>query len=566
MTILNREPVHYLAGEMPLHRYCAHHAQQTPERIALLWYGRTICWRELDQLSTRLAVQLQRLGVARGDRVALFLQNCPQAIVAHLATAKLGGIVVPCGPLSRQHELRDQLADCGAKILVAAADLMPIVDAARPGTSVTTVITTRYSDLQPSQSACRKALAVPPELIAADASAYVSPDVPLKNKPDAAQLDLMQLMAEPVDVAERDAVAAITVDLDDVALMVYTSGTTGRPKGAMLTHRNALYKTAVTVQVGGIQAADVMLAVAPLSHIAGMLMGMNVMLYAGAPTILLYRFDPLAVLQAIDRYRVTRWYSMTPMNLAVMAHPDAAQYRMESLVTNPCTSFGVTLTEAIADQWRAFAGPQCRIYEAAYGLSETHTCDAITPPDAPRWGWHGKIVPQTEVRIVDPHTGVELPPGQAGEITIRSPGVFRGYWQRDEATRAVLRNGFLHTGDIGQVSPDGYLQWQGRIKEMIKVSGYSVFPEDVEALLSRHPGIRQVAVTPIPDPDKGEVVCAHVVPMSGVTLTEADLIAWSRDNMAPYKVPRRVKFHDTLPATATGKVLRRLLREEALAA
>ena len=562
MTILNREPVHYLAGEMPLHRYCAHHAQQTPERIALLWYGRTICWRELDQLSTRLAVQLQRLGVARGDRVALFLHNCPQAIVAHLATAKLGGIVVPCGPLSRKHELRDQLADCGAKVLVAAADLMPIVEAAQPGTSVTTVITTRYSDLQPSQPACRKALAVPPELIAADASSAP----PIKNKPGAAQLDLMQLMAEPVDVAERDAVAAITVDLDEVALMVYTSGTTGRPKGAMLTHRNALYKTAVTVQVGGIQAADVLLAVAPLSHIAGMLMGMNVMLYAGAPTILLYRFDPLAVLQAIDRYRVTRWYSMTPMNLAVMAHPDAAQYRMESLVTNPCTSFGVTLTEAIAEQWRAFAGPQCRIYEAAYGLSETHTCDAITPPDAPRWGWHGKIVPQTEVRIVDPLTGVELPSGQAGEITIRSPGVFRGYWQRDEATRAVLHNGYLRTGDIGQVSADGYLQWQGRIKEMIKVSGYSVFPEDVEALLSRHPGIRQVAVTPIPDPDKGEVVCAHVVPMSGVTLTEADLIAWSRDNMAPYKVPRRVKFHDTLPSTATGKVLRRLLREEALAA
>jgi len=562
MTIQNREPVHYLAGEMPLHRYCAHHAQQTPERIALLWYGRTICWRELDQLSTRLAVQFQRLGVARGDRVALFLQNCPQAILAHLATAKLGAIVVPCGPLSRQHELRDQLADSAAKILVAAADLMPIVEAARPGTAVATVITTRYADLQPSQPACRKALAVPPELIAADASSAPPP----KNKPGAGQLDLMQLLAEPVDVAERNAVAAPSVDLDEVALMVYTSGTTGRPKGAMLTHRNALYKTAATVQVFGIQPADVLLAAAPISHIAGMLMGMNVMLYAGAPTILLYRFDPLAVLQAIDRYRVTWWYSMTPMNLAVMAHPDAAQYRMESLTNNPCTSFGVPLTEAIAEQWRAFAGPQCHLYEAAYGLSETHTCDAITPPDAPRWGWHGKIAPQTEVRIVDPHTGAELPPGQAGEITLRSPGVFRGYWQRDEATRAVLHNGFLRTGDIGQVSPDGYLQWQGRIKEMIKVSGYSVFPEEVEALLSRHPGIRQVAVTPMPDPDKGEVVCAHVVPMSGVELTEAELIAWSRDNMAPYKVPRRVKFHDALPATATGKVLRRLLREEALAA
>ena len=556
MTIQNREPVHYLAGEMPLHRYCALHAQQTPERIALLWYGRTICWRELDQLSTRLAVQLQRLGVARGDRVALFLQNCPQAILAHLAIAKLGGIVVPCGPLSRQHELRDQLADCGAKILVAAADLMPIVEAARPGTSVATVITTRYADLQPAQPACRKALAVPPELIAADASSAPSP----KNKAGAAQLDLMQLLAEPVDVAERDAVAAITVDLDEVALMVYTSGTTGRPKGAMLTHRNALYKTAVTVQVSGIQASDVMLAVAPLSHIAGMLMGMNVMLYSGATVILLYRFDPLAVLQAIDRYRVTRWYSMTPMNLAVMAHPDAAQYRMESLVANPCTSFGVTLTEAIAEQWRAFAGPQCRIYEAAYGLSETHTCDAITPANAPRWGWHGKIVPQTEIRIVDPLTGTELPPGQAGEITIRSPGVFRGYWQRDEATRAALHNGFLRTGDIGQVSPDGYLQWQGRIKEMIKVSGYSVFPEEVESILIKHPAVAQAAVLAEPDAEKGEVVKAFIVKKPGAELAADELIAWSRDNMATYKVPKYVEFIDVLPTTGAGKVLRRLLK------
>ncbi|MGA3844974.1 AMP-binding protein [Ralstonia nicotianae] len=563
MTAHNREPVEYLAGEMPLHRYCAHHAAQTPERIALLWYGRTICWRELDQLSTRLAVQFQRLGVARGHRVALFLQNCPQAILAHLAAAKLGAIAVPCLPLSRQHELRDQLADCGAKVLVAAADLMPIVEAARPGTSVDTVITTRYADLQPAQPACRKALAIPPELIAAD---IASAPVGRGQAGSSGQFDLMRLLGEPVDVAERNAVTAIQVDLDEVALMVYTSGITGRPKGAMLTHRNALYKTAVTVQTSGIQAADVLLAAAPLSHIAGMLMGMNLMLYAGAPTILLYRFDPLAVLQAIDRYRVTWWYSMTPMNLAVMAHPEAGQYRMASLIGNPCTSFGAPLTEAIADRWRAFAGPQCRIYEAAYGLSETHTCDAVMPPDAPRWGWHGKIVPQTEVRIVDPHTGAELPPGRSGEITIRSPGVFRGYWRRDEATRAAMQDGFLRTGDIGQVSPDGYLQWQGRLKELMKVSGYSVFPEDVEALLSRHPAIRQVAVTPMPDPDKGEVVCAHIVRMSGMALTEAELIAWSRENMAPYKVPRRVRFHDALPATATGKVLRRLLREEAAVA
>ncbi|HEY2256800.1 MAG TPA: AMP-binding protein, partial [Variovorax sp.] len=273
-----------------------------------------------------------------------------------------------------------------------------------------------------------------------------------------------------------------------------------------------------------------------------------------------HRFEPRAALQAIAQHRISWWYSIAPMNVACMQLEGSAGFDLSSLRMNPVTSFGITFTEALAQEWRRHA-PNCSSFEAAYGLSETHTCDTYTPHHAPRWGTQGVAVPGVSIRILDPDTGEPKPAGEVGEIVLASPGTFKGYWNKPEATAATLRNGWVHTGDMGKLDADGYLSFIGRFKEMIKVSGYSVFPEEVETILVKHPAVAQAAVVALPDARKGEVVKAFVVRKPGAALDADALIAWARDNMADYKAPRAVSFIDALPTTGAGKVLRRLLKD-----
>jgi long-chain acyl-CoA synthetase len=248
------------------------------------------------------------------------------------------------------------------------------------------------------------------------------------------------------------------------------------------------------------------------------------------------------------------------MNVAVMQLPNVRDHDLSSQRMNPVTSFGITFTEPLALQWQDYA-PSCTSFEAAYGLSETHTVDTYMPSDAIRWGAHGKAIPGNEIRILDPETGAELPLGQSGEIVLRSIGNFKGYWRKPEATAKTLRDGWVHTGDMGHMDAEGYLTFTGRFKEMIKVSGYAVFPEEVETILIKHPAVAQAAVIGIPDPTKGEVIRAFIVKKPGQALSAQALIQWSRENMSTYKAPREVRFIDALPATGAGKVLRRLLKD-----
>ena len=526
----------------PLHEHLRQHARDRPDDTAVIWYGATLSWSDLDRASDAFAARLQALGVAKGEPVVLFLNNCPQYLVAHYGIQKIGAIVCPSGPLGKAHELGYQVNDLKARVIVAAADLLPVVEQVRPASALQHVFVVHYADWLPASPT----IALPAELVAARETPRLVPagceDFEAVRRTDA--------RPTPVDLS-----------LDDVALMTYTSGTTGLPKGAMLSLGNALFKTQVTAQSAGIGAGDVALSVAPLYHIAGMLMGVNVPILAGATQVLLFRFDPVAVLQAIDRCKVTHWYSIAPMNVACMQVPDAERYDLKSLRRNPVTSFGITFTEALAQQWQAFTGGPCISCEAAYGLSETHTMDTGMPFDAIRWGTHGRPMPGVTVRIVDPASGAERPTGALGEITLRSPGNFKGYWNKPEATAATLRNGWVHTGDMGKVDAEGYLTFVGRFKEMIKVSGYSVFPEEVETILIKHPAVAQAAVIAQADPDKGEVVKAFIVTRPGFDLSAEALIAWSREQMAPYKAPRQVRFLDALPATGAGKVLRRMLKD-----
>ncbi|MFZ6644988.1 AMP-binding protein [Undibacterium sp. TJN25] len=531
----------------PLHEHLRQHARNQPDKPAYVWYGQPISYAELDRASDAFAARLDELGIRPGDPVVLFMNNCPQYVMAHYGIQKLGAIVCPCGPLNKEHELEYQLNDLQARVIVAADNLLPVVDKVRGKTALQHVFSVNYADLLPQQPVPAP-ITLPAELQAMRDKGKTSVET------HTGVIDFLQAVNAGGESPQPE------LSMDDVALMTYTSGTTGLPKGAMLSYRNAVYKTAAGVTNGNIGIDDVLLAVAPLYHIAGMIMGVNCTIYSGATCVLLYRFDPLAVLQAVQQYKVSYWYSIAPMNVALMQVPSIREFDLSSLRTNLVTSFGITFTEALADQWKQHV-PQCGMAEAAYGLSETHTLDTYMPLDAIRWGTQGKPITGCEIRIIDPDTRLQCATGDIGEIVLRSPGVFKGYWNKPEATAQTLRDGWVYTGDMGKLDADGYLNFIGRFKEMIKVSGYSVFPEEVETILIKHPAIAQAAAIGIADADKGEVVKAFVVLKPGQSVQTADIIAWARDNMATYKAPREVAFIDALPATGAGKVLRRLLKD-----
>jgi len=524
----------------PLHDVIAAHALATPERTAIVWYGREIGYGELARMIDGCAAVLADLGVQAGDRVALFMQNCPQYIVAHFGIQKLGAIACPCSPLFKSHELAYQLGDLEPAVIIAADVLYPVVESVRAQAPVGKVLLVHYQDLLPP------------------APTYPVPEE--MRTPRAIADGAMDFLARIAAAGAATAPAAPALGADDVAMLIYTSGTTGRPKGAMLTHGNVLFKTAGSVRFMGIRASDVHLSIPPLYHISGMLCGFDMPLFSGGTLVLHYRFDALSALTSIERHRVTYWKSIAPMLVAAMKLETPRRFDLSSLRITTATSFGVRATPQMSRDWAAFSGG-CEVSESGYGLTETHTFDAMMPRDAVRWGPAGKLVPGVECRIVDPASGRDVPSGAQGEILLRSPGNFRGYWKQPEKTLETLRDGWVHTGDIGTLDADGYLTWLGRIKELIKVSGYSVFPEDVEVILMKHPQVEQAAAVGVPDPGKGEVVHAFVVlkPRVPDSLTEEALIAWCRDNMSAYKVPRRIEFRSHLPKTASGKVIRREL-------
>lgn len=529
-------------GERPLFEYLRENARNFPDKDAIIFYGRKITYRELDDLSDRFAAFLHQNGVQKGDRVALFLPNCPQYIICHYGIQKAGAVAGPCSPMFKEWELEYEVKDMEAETLVTLDLLYPVAEAIRGQTGLKRVVITGYRDFLPEQPA----LPLPDEL-----------KLPGRQYQDTVELK---------DILNSYPAAPPPVDIkiEDISLMVYTSGTTGLPKGAMLTHYSALFKTACSAEICRSSRDEISLSVMPLYHIAGMLMGVNSFVYFGGTLVLLARFDPLAVVEAIEKYKVTFWYSATPMNIGVMQLPDIQKRDFKSLRLNLCTSFGIALTGEIAAAWKKIA-PGCDIYEGAYGLSETHTLDTFMPWDRVKYGSTGIPVYDTEMKIVDPdNPSLELPAGSQGEILLKSPALFRGYWKNPVATAGALRDGWLHTGDIGKFDQDGYLYLLGRKKEMIKCSGYSVFPEEVETFLLRHPAVAQAAVIGVQDVKRSETVKAFIVLKKDNEgkISENDIIEWSKQHMAAYKYPRQVEFRKSLPATATGKVLRRVLAEE----
>lgn len=527
-------------GKRPIHEYLRIRAREMPDKTAIIFYGREISYRELDEASDRFGNYLLRQGVKKGDRVAIFMANCPQYVIAHFGTQKIGGIVCPCSPLFKEMELTYELNDADTEILVTWDILMPVAGKVIGQTKVKKVVVTNLNDFLPSE----------PTLPLVEAMKIPKQAIPGTD-------DFMEIITQ-----EDAAPPQVEIDLEeDIALFQYTGGTTGLPKGSMLSFYAALFKTAAVCAITGITKETISLVSMPIFHIAGMLAGMNSCIYAGGTQVLFTQFDIKATMEAIQRYKANFWYSAVPMNVGIMNHPEARNYDLSSLKLCLTSSFGIALTEEISRQWEAFTGGGLLI-EGAYGLSETHTADTYVPRDKVKYGTMGIPAFEEEFKIVDlADRTKEMPLGEAGEIVLKNPGVFKGYWKKPEETRNTLIDGWVYTGDVGKFDQDGFLYLLGRVKEMIKVSGFSVYPEEVEYMLNKFPGVAQSAVIGIPDPQKMEVVKAFIVMQPGKTATEEEIKAWAKQNMSPYKVPARIEFRTALPLLGTGKILRRALKE-----
>jgi fatty-acyl-CoA synthase/long-chain acyl-CoA synthetase len=531
-----REP-HYPHGQQPLGEYLRSWARLKPEAPALDFYGHSLAWAELDRLADRCAALLAELGVRPGERVAVFLPNCPQLHVAFYGILRAGAVYVPVSPLSKALELGYQLNDSGAETLLCFDQLLPIVRQVRGETPLRRLLATSLSELCPATPSLP-----PPDMLLA---------------PKLAVDDFIDFL--PALEACRGPVPQHQARLDEVAALNYTGGTTGLPKGCVHTHGDMLYTCASYLSVANrLEQDSVLLNFLPEFWIAGENGGLLFPVFAGCRLVLLARWDAEAFMAAVQRYRVSHCTLLVDSAAEVLEHPRVGEYDFSSLRVSGAISFIKKLTPSYRRRWRELTGTT--LVETSFGMTETHTCDTFIVGfqqddfdlnSAPTFV--GLPVPGTDFKVCDFETGELLPLGAEGELCIRSPSLLKGYWNRPEASAEALRDGWLHTGDLGQITEQGFIRYLGRRKEMIKVNGMSVFPSELEALLGQHPAVLASAVLARPDARRGQQPVAFVVLKPGAGESAESLLAWCREAMAVYKVPE-VRVVASLPMTATGKI------------
>src|SRR5437868_2354853 len=482
------------------------------------------------------------LGVVPMRETGLVLPS-PQFAIAYYGTLRAGGVAVCLNPMHKAIELQHEFTDSGARALVTTVEAYAVVEPIRSGTNLETVVLTEYRDFLPETPA------LPPPATFMEKS---SAERPPRTE---ALLDVLRTASELKVQVSRS--------LSDIALLQYTSGTTGTAKAAEITHGNLVSNCELQHVYIGSGDDDVGLGVLPWFHITGMECQMNMMAYMGATLVAIGRFDLVTVLRAIETYRCTRTTFITTVNVAIVNFPKTKEFDLSSL--RQCFSGGAPVPPAIARRWEEITGH--KLIEG-YGLSETTAPTHINPPQRPKYGTVGLPLPLTQVRIVDlddPRKELEI--GKSGEIAVRGPQVTKGYWRDPEKTQRAFCDGWFLTGDIGRVDEDGYFTIEERKKDMLKVSGFSVFPAEVEAIMYRHQAVAEVGVVGVADPYRGEDPFAFVVlkPDAKGKVDEEQLAEWCRASMAVYKAPRQIRFVDALPKTATGKVLKRVLREQAAA-
>jgi acyl-CoA synthetase (AMP-forming)/AMP-acid ligase II len=523
--------------EKPTSEYIREWAEMTPGKIALSFYGRDISYGELNRMIDKAAWGMVGLGVKKGDRLAIHMQNCPQFVIAYFGVQRAGGIVVPVNPMFKQAELEYELNDAGAAVLLSLDSLYPEVEKVRGSTALKHVVLASFGDFLPRE-----------------------PVLPLPDEAKEGRRTFSNtlLFNDLIDKSSDAPICRVTDLKEDLALFQYTGGTTGMPKGAMITHHSLAYTSIGTAYWYHHREDDVHLGVTPFFHTMGQQQLMTTPLVSGGRIVILIRWIPDVVAAAVSHYRCTYWVGPTTSVISLLDLPNIKDYDLSSF---RCFSTGGATVSVELQKKMKELMPNAIVGEG-YGMSETlPQGGAITPFYRYKPGYVG--VPQlNEIQIRDLETGTqEMGPGEEGEICIKGPTVMQGYWNKPEETREVLRDGWLHTGDIGSMDEEGYVKLLGRKRELIKCSGYSVFPAEVEDLLYRHPAVKEAAVIGIDDPYRGECPKAFIVlkPDHAGEVTEKEIMEWCKENMATYKRPRVIEFREDLPRSAAGKILKRLL-------
>ena len=535
-------------------------AARFPDKAAYLFFGEACSFGTLKRQAEAVAGWLQSVGVQAGDRVAIFMQNCPQYAAAYYGILRANAVVVPVNPMNRTEEFKHFITDPQTKVVICTADLAGIVAAANaevpPSARLAQVLVTRFTDAMPA--AARNGGALDPAEApspAMEAWLRSDPELPAGNL---RWTDVLALGLVP---------GPHTAQPDDLALLPYTSGTTGLPKGCMHTHR-----TLMSNAVGGglwsnVSPESKSLAVVPMFHITGMMYGVVGNVYMGTTSVILPRWDRELAGRLISKHRITHWTCIPTMVIDLFGSPNYKSFDLTSL--SYISGGGAAMPQAVAQRLLDEFG---LTFAEGYGLTETAAPTHANLPERAKLQCLGIPIFGVDSRVVDPLTLQELPPGEIGEIISRGPMLFKGYWGHPEATRDAFvefeGQTFFRTGDLGRMDEEGYFFMTDRLKRMINASGFKIWPAEVEMLLYKHPAVQEACIIAARDAYRGETVKAVVVlraEAKGKTSAD-DITNWARDNMAAYKVPRLVQFVDALPKSGSGKVMWRLLQDQEAAA
>ena len=532
-------PPHLTYPRIPLYSLLDETAAKYPASPCTNFFGKRLTYREIKELSDRLAASLRRMGVPKGDRVVLLLPNSPQFIIAYYGLLKAGAVIVPLNPLSAERELEFYLTDSEAAVAITIPLFLSKVASLVGKTPLKHIVCSRLSDFLP----------FPLSLVQGFREQRLARAVR-----GAALVDFKELLEQEL----RPDWSPERVQPEEMAVLIYSGGTTGIAKGIMLSHFNFVANAHQIIAWGNLTNEQGLLAVLPLFHGFGMSVTMNSALLAGGEITLLPRFNAKQVAKTIQKRKPSFFIGVPTMFVQLSNLPEIHRYDFSSL--RGIFVGAAPLTKAIKDDFEKKTGG--RMIEG-YGLTEAVTAIMANPyKGTHKVGSIGIPFSDVDMKIVSLDDGRTLPPGELGEISLRSPTVMLGYYKNSEETQKTIVDGWLHTGDIGYVDGDGYFYITDRKKELIIVGGFNVFPREIDELIYQHPKVKEGITVGIPDPRKGERIKIYVVLKTGETATQEEFIAYFKERLTPYKVPSEVEFRTELPKSMIGKILRRALREE----